>query len=154
MIVSCIWRNNNNYLYRERLRANIKNNNNNWQWHYCYKCTCHKWWCGWRFGDVWWKIGNHKPSEQLNSIYHLYWDHRWWRFVQEKKNTWVILCIPTTITHTATGVCGNNVPSLKSNCSVNALCEVSSNGRELVNCSCKVGYLGTGPICYSKCICL
>ena len=54
---------------------------------------------------------------------------------------------------TAIGVCGSNVTSLKSSCSVNALCEVSSNGRELVNCSCKDGYLGIGLICHSKCMC-
>ena len=49
------------------------------------------------------------------------------------------------------GVCGNVVPGLKSMCSADALCEVSANGRELLNCSCKEGYLGTGLICLSKC---
>ena len=47
------------------------------------------------------------------------------------------------------GACGNIVP-LKGNCSVDALCNVSSNGRRLLNCSCKNGFLGTGPICRSK----
>ena len=49
------------------------------------------------------------------------------------------------------GICGNNiVPHLKSSCSADALCNVSANGRNLLNCSCNVGYLGTGLICRSK----
>lgn len=47
------------------------------------------------------------------------------------------------------GDCGNAVPS-KGICSEDALCEVSANGRALLNCSCKDGFLGTGPICRSK----
>ena len=55
-------------------------------------------------------------------------------------------CILTT----DIGICGNIVPHLKSYCSADALCKVSANGRKLLNCSCNVGYLGTGLICRSK----
>ena len=50
-----------------------------------------------------------------------------------------------------TGVCGNIVPHLNSNCSADALCKVSANGRELLNCFCKDGYLGRGLICLGRC---
>lgn len=65
----------------------------------------------------------------------------------------IILLMIVIIVYADMGVCGNTVPSLKSDCSANALCKVSSNGRELINCSCKEGYLGTGPICHSKLEC-
>ena len=39
---------------------------------------------------------------------------------------------------------------VKGDCSADALCKVSANGRRLLNCSCKDGFLGTGPICRGK----
>ena len=51
------------------------------------------------------------------------------------------------------GACGNIVPS-KGICSADAVCEVSANGRVLLTCSCRDGFLGTGPVCQSKIVIL
>ena len=36
---------------------------------------------------------------------------------------------------------------LSGNCSANALCQVSANGRTLLGCNCKDGFIGNGFIC-------
>lgn len=43
------------------------------------------------------------------------------------------------------GICGNVLP--RGNCSVDALCRVSKNGRKLQNCFCRDGFLGNGLMC-------
>ena len=46
------------------------------------------------------------------------------------------------------GVCGNVLP--RGNCSIDALCRVSTNGRKLQNCFCRDGFLGNGLMCQGK----
>ena len=36
------------------------------------------------------------------------------------------------------------------NCSADAFCTVSTNGRDLLNCVCRDGFLGSGVVCRGK----
>ena len=59
-------------------------------------------------------------------------------------------CFSSYYIITDEGICGNLLPLAIDNCSDNAICRVSSNGRELLDCYCRDGFLGNGFICRSK----